>query len=120
MLIEVLMSALLLIGAFFALVGSIGLARLPDFFSRLHAPTKASTLGIGGVLVAAILEPLRAGGLPGLHVLLLTVFVFISAPVSAHLLSLAALRAGAGRAIGQAPESVISPAPPARRTDPWA
>ena len=52
--LEIITSVFLLIGAFFTLVGSIGLIRLPDFFMRLHAPTKASTLGVGGVLLASM------------------------------------------------------------------
>jgi multicomponent K+:H+ antiporter subunit G len=48
--LEIIISFFLLVGAFFILVGAIGLARLPDFFMRLHAPTKASTLGVGGGL----------------------------------------------------------------------
>jgi len=90
--IEFLVSILLLIGAFFALVGSIGLVRLPDFFSRLHAPTKSSTLGIGAVLIASMLLPVAYGQLPGLAELLLTLFVFVSAPIAANMLSLAAIR----------------------------
>jgi multicomponent K+:H+ antiporter subunit G len=90
LLIEVLVSLLLLVGAFFTLVGSIGLSRLPDFFMRLHAPTKATTLGVGGVLLASILVSLKDGVL--LHELLITLFLFVTAPVSAHLLSQAALR----------------------------
>jgi len=43
----------LLVSAFFSLVGAIGLVRLPDFYMRLHAPTKASTLGVGGALLPA-------------------------------------------------------------------
>ena len=54
-LIEWTAAALIVIAAFFLLVGAIGLARLPDFFMRLHAPTKASTLGVGGVLLASML-----------------------------------------------------------------
>ncbi|HZP88182.1 MAG TPA: monovalent cation/H(+) antiporter subunit G, partial [Burkholderiales bacterium] len=50
---EWLVSLALLIGAFFTLVGSIGLLRFPDFFSRLHAPTKASTLGLSAILLAS-------------------------------------------------------------------
>ena len=49
--LEIIACALLLSGAAFALVGSWGLARLSDFFMRLHGPTKASTLGVGGVLL---------------------------------------------------------------------
>lgn len=42
---EYLLSALLLVGTFFILIGAFGLVKLSDFFKRLHAPTKASTLG---------------------------------------------------------------------------
>eukprot|EP00752_Nemacystus_decipiens_P000825 g825.t1 len=48
--------ALLIVGAgFFGIVGSFGLAKLPDLMTRLHGPTKATTLGIGGVLIASML-----------------------------------------------------------------
>ncbi|MEZ5657411.1 MAG: monovalent cation/H(+) antiporter subunit G [Burkholderiaceae bacterium] len=90
--IEWLAALLILVGAFFGLTGSLGLVRLPDFFCRLHSPTKSSTLGVGSVLLAALVLPMAHGGFPGLVELLLTLFVFISAPVSANLLSLAALR----------------------------
>ena len=45
--LELVTAALLLFGAAFALIGSIGLARLPDIFTRLHGPTKSTTLGVG-------------------------------------------------------------------------
>lgn len=88
--IELIASVLLLVAAFFALVGAIGLVRLPDFFMRLHAPTKATTLGVGGILLASMLLALKDGLV--LHELLITLFLFVTAPVSAHLLSQAALR----------------------------
>lgn len=91
MLIELLVSFFLLVGASFALIGSIGLARLPDFYSRLHGPTKATTLGVGGMLVAsAVYFTLTEGGV-SLHEILVAVFLFMTAPVSAHLLCKAAL-----------------------------
>ena len=89
--VEVLVSVLQLAGAGFALVGSIGLARLPDFFMRLHAPTKATTLGVGAMMLgSAVHFGVRGDGL-SLHELLLSVFLFVTAPVSAHLLAKAAL-----------------------------
>lgn len=91
MLIEILVSAFVLSGAFFALVGSIGLARLPDFFARLHAPTKATTLGIGSLLIASMLFFSTRGDGLVLHELLITLFLFMTAPVSAHLMAKAAL-----------------------------
>ena len=88
--LEILACALLLAGAAFALVGSWGLARLPDFFMRLHGPTKASTLGVGGILLAAMLWQAMQGA-PSLRELLITLFLFMTAPVSAHLMAKAAL-----------------------------
>jgi multicomponent K+:H+ antiporter subunit G len=88
--IEWLAAVLVLVGAAFLLVGAIGLARLPDFFMRLHAPTKASTLGVGGVLLASMVVA-AAQGRAGFAELLITLFVFVTAPVSANLLAQAAL-----------------------------
>lgn len=88
--LDILVSALLLIGSSFMVVGAIGLVRLPDFFMRLHGPTKATTLGVGGVLLAAIVHGLGEG--VTLRELLITVFLFLTAPVSAFLLGQAGLR----------------------------
>ncbi|MBG6076532.1 Na+/H+ antiporter subunit G [Polaromonas sp. CG_9.11] len=88
--IEGLAAVLLLVGAFFLLVGAIGLVRLPDFFMRLHAPTKASTLGIGGLLLASMLLAADQGR-AGFAELLITLFVFVTAPVSANMMAQAAL-----------------------------
>ena len=88
--LELLVCALLLTGAAFALVGSWGLLKLSDFFKRLHGPTKASTLGVGGVLLASMLWQAMQGE-PSLRELLITLFIFMTAPVSAHLMAKAAL-----------------------------
>jgi multicomponent K+:H+ antiporter subunit G len=91
MLAEIVVSLFILVGAGFTLVGSIGLFRLQDFLSRLHAPTKATTLGVGGVLWASLIFFGTRGEGLSLHELLITIFLFITAPVSAHLLAKAAL-----------------------------
>jgi len=96
MLLEGFISLLLLIGAGFMLIGAIGLLRLPDFFTRLHAPTKASTLGVGGILAASMLYFSTQDKGVSLHELLVIAFLFITAPVSAHLLSKAALHLRSG------------------------
>lgn len=89
--LELLLSGLILIGACFTLVGSLGLIRLRDFYSRLHAPTKATTLGVGSLLIAsAIFFSYQDEGL-SLHEILVTLFLFITAPVGAHLMAKAAL-----------------------------
>jgi multicomponent K+:H+ antiporter subunit G len=100
MLTEYLISAALLIGSFFILVGSIGLLRLRDFYARLHAPTKATTLGLGAILIASMVYFGVARGAVSLHELLITLFLFMSAPVSAYLLAKAALHVGVRPARG--------------------
>lgn len=90
MLLEFLISVMLLVGSFFLLVGSIGLGRLPDFFMRLHGPTKSTTLGVGGMLLAAVLSSIPDG--MSLREILIALFLFITAPVSAFLVGQAGLR----------------------------
>jgi multicomponent K+:H+ antiporter subunit G len=92
MLVEIAIGVLVLLGAGFVLVGSIGLARLPDFFTRLHGPTKATTLGLGAVIAASILHSAAVTDMPSVKELAISLFLFITAPVSAHLLSKAAIR----------------------------
>lgn len=54
--IEALVALFLLLGSLFALIGAIGLYRLPDFYTRLHGPTKATTLGVGGMVIASMIH----------------------------------------------------------------
>ncbi|MTZ15692.1 Na+/H+ antiporter subunit G [Stutzerimonas degradans] len=90
--IELLVTVCLIVGSLFALVGAIGLYRLPDFYTRLHGPTKATTLGVGGIVIASmIFFGSRTEGL-SLHELLITLFLFLTAPVSAHMLAKAAMQ----------------------------
>lgn len=93
LLLDIAVAAMLVVGTAFALIGSWGLAKLADFFKRLHGPTKASTLGVGCVLIASVLYFSFRPGAAGisLHELLITLFVFLTAPISAHLLVKAAL-----------------------------
>jgi multicomponent K+:H+ antiporter subunit G len=89
--IEILFVAMLAVGAFFSLVGSIGLLRLCDFLRRLHGPTKATTLGVGGVLIASVVHHAYISDVFSLRELLITLFLFLTAPISAHMLAKAAL-----------------------------
>ena len=84
---ELLVSALIVIGASFALVGSWGMVKLPDLMSRLHAPTKATTLGVGGALVASMVYFLALNGTVSIHELLISLFLFLTAPITAHFLA---------------------------------
>ena len=88
---EVLVVAMLAVGCFFTVLGAFALIKLPTFFQRIHGPTKASTLGVGCILFASIGSHAMVGN--GLHPreLLITVFLFLTAPVSAHMMAKAAL-----------------------------
>ena len=94
MILETLVAALLVIGGVFTFIGSLGLARLPDFYTRLHGPTKATTLGAGALILASIIYfAILEAGLNS-HELLIILFLFLTAPVSAHLLARAGLVRG--------------------------
>lgn len=110
LLMEILVSIFLLIGAFFTLVGGIGMVRLPDLFMRLHAPTKSSTLGLGSFLIAAIIFAAFNGRF-GFAEILITLFAFITAPVSANLMAQAALHLRLRSTSGEVPESLDRPLP---------
>ena len=88
---ELLVALLLLAGSFFMVVGSFGLLRLPTFMQRLHAPTKATTLGVGGILIASMFFVLFTTGRVSVHELLITLFLFLTAPVTAYMLAKAHL-----------------------------
>jgi len=90
--LDAVLAALVVLGTGFALIGSWGLAKLGDFLKRLHGPTKATTLGVGCILIASALWFSVAHASPSLHELLITLFLFMTAPVSAHLLIKAALQ----------------------------
>jgi multicomponent Na+:H+ antiporter subunit G len=90
--VEIVTGVMLVIGASFALVASIGLIRLKDVYMRMHAASKAGTLGSGVMLLAlavhasdlAVVTRAIAG----------VVFFLLTAPISAHLLAKAAYAAG--------------------------
>lgn len=107
---EILISFFLLFGAFFLLVGSIGMIRLPDLFMRLHAPTKAGTLGLGSFLIAAMIFGVTQGRF-GFAELLITLFIFITAPVSANLMAQAAIHLRLRSNSGDVPEALNRPLP---------
>ena len=89
---EILSSALLLIGATFALLAGVGILRMPDLFMRMQASTKASTLGIGCILGAVAVH---FGELAiTTRALATMLFVFLTAPVAAHMIARAAYFVG--------------------------
>jgi multicomponent K+:H+ antiporter subunit G len=91
LILEILVVIHLVIGGFFLLVGSFGLVKLPDLMSRLHAPTKATTLGVGGTLIASMFYFFSVQGFLSIHEVLVTLFLFLTAPITAHFVAKAHL-----------------------------
>ncbi|WP_321895221.1 Na+/H+ antiporter subunit G [Paraburkholderia heleia] len=90
--IEAIVCVLLLLGSAFMLIGAIGLARLPDFYMRLHGPTKSTTLGVGGVVLASVVYFSVHNNFASLHEVLIPAFLFLTAPISAHMLTKAGIQ----------------------------
>jgi multicomponent Na+:H+ antiporter subunit G len=90
--LAVVVAALMLAGSLFCLVASLGIIRLPDLYSRMHAASKAGTVGSGLLLLAVGIHAQDfstfARALAGV------VFFVLTAPVSAHLLARCAHKAG--------------------------
>lgn len=110
LIMEICVSFFLLLGSFFMLTGGIGMIRLPDLFTRLHAPTKSSTLGLGSFLIAAIIYSAFHHHF-GFAELIITLLAFISAPVSANLMAQAALHLKLRSLSGDVPETIQRPLP---------
>lgn len=89
---EIVIAGLILLGALLTLVAALGLLRLPDLYTRMHAASKAGTAGSGLLLLAVAIQ--SGDSEVWTKCLLAIVFIFLTAPVSAHLLAKAAARSG--------------------------
>ncbi|KUP92342.1 Na+/H+ antiporter subunit G [Tritonibacter horizontis] len=87
MIIDLLITVSLVTGGIFGFVGSFGLLKLNDPMSRMHAPTKATTLGVGGVLIGSMAHAWAYEGHASAHELLITLFLLGTAPVTANFLA---------------------------------
>jgi len=119
---EVVIAALLLLSGLLVLLAAMGLWRLPDFFTRMHAPALASTLAAWSVTLASIVYFSVREGTLVLHVWLIIIVLAITAPVSAMVLARVGLfrgrRAGADLPPPLAvPTHPTHPAQTARRSD---
>jgi len=92
MVVAVIVALLLVAGALFSLLAALGLLRFPDLYTRMHAASKAGTIGSGLLLIAAGIHALDAAIL--LRAFAGFFFFLLTAPVSAHLLAKAAHQAG--------------------------
>lgn len=89
---QIIASVFLLFGAFFSLVAAIGVYRLPDVLMRMHASTKAGTLGTGFILLAITVLTPDVGVIT--RAIATIVFLIITAPVAAHLIGRASYVVG--------------------------
>jgi len=87
MIIDLFIAVFITIGGLFGFVGSYGQLKLNDPMSRMHAPTKATTLGVGGVLIGSMLHAYGYEGHVSAHELLITLFLLVTAPVTANFLA---------------------------------
>ncbi|MDO8901402.1 MAG: Na+/H+ antiporter subunit G [Phenylobacterium sp.] len=118
--VEILISAILVIGGFFALVGSWGLARMPSLMTRLHGPTKVTTLGVGSCLIASMIYFPAVQGTYSAHELLITLFLFLTAPITANMIAKAHLHRQ-GKAIDPNPmDDIAEGLPETGRGTGWA
>ncbi len=90
LILDILAGSLILLGGAFCLVAAAGVVRMPDVFVRMHASTKAGTLGVGLIGLGACIH-VAAGGFVA-KALLIIAFMILTAPVGAHLLGRAAFR----------------------------
>lgn len=85
---SIAVAVLLIIGSLFSLLGAVGVVRMPDLFTRLQASTKAGTLGVGFIMIASAMHFADVGTV--VRSLLVILFLFLTAPVAAHIIARAA------------------------------
>lgn len=102
-------------GLFFVLAATGGVLRFPDVYSRLHAASKASTLGVSGILLGTSLHFTAASGVLSVKELLTIVFLFLTSPVAAHMIARTAYLIG----IPLTERSVLDEFPTEREEESW-
>jgi multicomponent Na+:H+ antiporter subunit G len=99
---------LLLLGSLFMLIGAIGIYRFPDFYTRMHAATKATSLGMGLLLAGAAVH--FGNWIVLVKAFLVMAFIFLTTPVAAHAISQAAYRMGVDKWPGTKIDEMDNPA----------
>ena len=102
LLVHVAAGACLLVGAAFLVIGAIGLVRLPDFFTRIHATGIIDTLGIALTFAGLVL--LAGFSLPAVKLVLILCFMLLTGPTATHALAKAALHGRLDPLSGRPPE----------------
>lgn len=90
--IEIITGVMWIVGSAFALLAAVGVLRMPDVFTRMQASTKASTLGLGCLVIGAAIQ--LGDGLSIIRLFSVGAFLFLTTPVSAHVIARGAYRAG--------------------------
>ncbi len=108
---ETTATALAIAGAFFTFVAGLGVVRLPDLFTRMHAASKATCFGVGLLAVAVAVQ--YPSGAAWLKAGLIVLFLFLTTPVASHLLARAAYRMRVPKAPHSGPDELenLLPAP---------
>jgi multicomponent K+:H+ antiporter subunit G len=112
LLVAVPVALLLLIGSGLSLAGSIGLLRLRDFYERLHAPTIATSFGMGCLLLASMLFFSVLQSRLVVHEVLIGILILLTTPVTLMLVGRAALHRDRLEGKGQVPASAAPPEAP--------
>ncbi|MDP2845259.1 MAG: monovalent cation/H(+) antiporter subunit G [Candidatus Methanoperedens sp.] len=89
---NVISAIFIIAGLFFIVVGTIGLLRLPDFYSRMHATGKCDTLGVGLTITGLMIY--NGFNFISVELLFLVIFIFIANPVATHAIARAAYKVG--------------------------
>ena len=113
--LQLLSWALILAGAFFTLVGALGILRLPDVFTRMHAAGMTDTMGAGLILGGLCFQ---GDGITAVRLLLILAFLWFTSPVSTHALARAALQGGLRPLTGTTAQRDAAAQTPASRQDP--
>lgn len=93
--VDLIAGVLVLLGAGFCLIAAIGMVRFPDLYVRMHAATKAGTLGVGLAMFAVVAFGVADGDFGAIwRAIAAVVFIFLTAPIGAHLLARAAYATG--------------------------
>lgn len=90
--VDVLSGILLVAGGVFCVIGAIGLLRMPDFYTRVHAASVTDTLGVGFILLGLMLQ--AGWTLVTLKLVVIGLLIFFTSPAATHALSRAALERG--------------------------
>lgn len=111
---EIIAGLCVLVGAFFILAAAVGVVRMPDVYTRMHAATKSGTLGSGLMLVGVAVDAGDAAVV--LRALAALVFLVATTPIAAHLLGRAAYISGVPTWPGTAFDSLKGRYDPRRRS----